>query len=91
MTMERILLQTIKFDLQVDHPYTYLIKYAKCLKGTVLLPFAADLCYLSGEWDFIHLTACEQTINTLFICIVSKYIICMTYINIICKSALHLS
>lgn len=34
MTLERILLQTIKFDLQVEHPYSYLLKYAKCLKGT---------------------------------------------------------
>ena len=33
MTLERILLQTIKFDLQVEHPYTFLLKYAKCLKG----------------------------------------------------------
>ncbi|XP_050438317.1 cyclin-K isoform X2 [Adelges cooleyi] len=33
MVLERILLQTIKFDLQVDHPYKFLLKYAKCLKG----------------------------------------------------------
>lgn len=33
MTLERILLQTIKFDLQVEHPYNFLVKYAKCLKG----------------------------------------------------------
>ena len=49
MTLERVLLQTIKFDLQVlnsrdlnnldtsntqvDHPYSALLKYAKCLKG----------------------------------------------------------
>lgn len=33
MTLERILLQTIKFDLQVDHPYHFLLKYAKSLKG----------------------------------------------------------
>uniref|UniRef100_T1IQM6 Cyclin-K n=1 Tax=Strigamia maritima TaxID=126957 RepID=T1IQM6_STRMM len=33
MTMEKILLQTIKFDLQVEHPYIYLLKYAKKLKG----------------------------------------------------------
>ncbi|CAL7949901.1 unnamed protein product [Xylocopa violacea] len=33
MTLERILLQTIKFDLQVEHPYSYLLKYVKCLKG----------------------------------------------------------
>lgn len=37
MTLERILLQTIRFDLQVEHPYGYLIKYAKSLKG---------ICYL---------------------------------------------
>lgn len=33
MIHERILLQTIKFDLQIDHPYGYLLKYAKTLKG----------------------------------------------------------
>ncbi|CAG9764355.1 unnamed protein product [Ceutorhynchus assimilis] len=33
MTLERVLLQTIKFDLQVEHPYLYLLRYAKCLKG----------------------------------------------------------
>lgn len=33
MTLERILLQTIKFDLQVEHPYSFLLKYAKSLKG----------------------------------------------------------
>ncbi|KAH0534300.1 cyclin-K-like [Cotesia glomerata] len=33
MTLEKILLQTIKFDLQVEHPYSYLLKYVKCLKG----------------------------------------------------------
>ena len=33
MTHERILLQTIKFDLQVEHPYAYLLKFAKQLKG----------------------------------------------------------
>lgn len=33
MTLERILLQTIKFDIQLEHPYTFVLKYAKCLKG----------------------------------------------------------
>ena len=33
MTLERVLLQTIKFDLQVEHPYGILLKYAKYLKG----------------------------------------------------------
>lgn len=33
MVLERILLQTIKFDLQVEHPYTFLLRYVKQLKG----------------------------------------------------------
>lgn len=33
LTHERILLQTIKFDLQVEHPYGFLLKFAKELKG----------------------------------------------------------
>jgi len=33
LTHERILLQTIKFDLQVQHPYFFLLKYAKTLRG----------------------------------------------------------
>jgi len=33
MVIERILLQTIKFDLHLNHPYTYLIKFGKLLKG----------------------------------------------------------
>jgi hypothetical protein len=33
MIMERILLQTINFDLQVDHPYRHLLNYAKHLNA----------------------------------------------------------
>ncbi|KAJ8341218.1 hypothetical protein SKAU_G00335090 [Synaphobranchus kaupii] len=33
MVLERILLQTIKFDLQVEHPYQFLLRYVKQLKG----------------------------------------------------------
>lgn len=36
MTLESILLQTIKFDLEVDHPYNFLVSYAKSLKGEKL-------------------------------------------------------
>ena len=35
MMYERVLLQTIKFDLQVEHPYPSLLKFGKALKGTV--------------------------------------------------------
>lgn len=33
MILERILLQTIKFDLQTEHPYAYLLKFAKFIKA----------------------------------------------------------
>lgn len=33
MMMEKILLQTLKFDLQVDHPYPHMLRIAKQLKG----------------------------------------------------------
>ncbi|XP_070180298.1 cyclin-K-like [Littorina saxatilis] len=33
MTMERILLQTVKFDLQVEHPYGFLLSFCKQIKG----------------------------------------------------------
>ncbi|CDS36593.1 cyclin k [Echinococcus multilocularis] len=34
MMYERVLLKTIKFDLQVTHPYSFLLQYAKRLKGS---------------------------------------------------------
>ena len=33
MTLERFVLKTIKFDLQVDHPYKFILKYAKTFIG----------------------------------------------------------
>ena len=45
MTMERILLQTIKFDLMVEHPYVYLLKFARILKGN----FGKHAKYLDKE------------------------------------------
>lgn len=33
MILERILLQTMNFDLQVDHSYSYLLKFAKNIKN----------------------------------------------------------
>jgi hypothetical protein len=30
---ERLLLQTLAFDLTVEHPYKYLLSYVKTLKG----------------------------------------------------------
>ncbi len=34
ITHEKILLQTIKFDLQIEHPYSFILKFAKELKGS---------------------------------------------------------
>lgn len=60
MTLESILLQTMKFDLEVQHPYNFLIPYAKCLKGDKMklneIPQMA--------WNFVNdslsLTVCLQ-------------------------------
>nr|XP_006819288.1 PREDICTED: extensin-like isoform X4 [Saccoglossus kowalevskii] len=54
MTFERILLQTIKFDLQVDHPYTYLLKYARVIKGDK----AKIQQLVQMGWTFINDSLC---------------------------------
>ena len=56
MTLERILLQTIKFDLQVEHPYALLVKYAKSVKGKAFTHFpATHHSYFIGP----HSTVCN--------------------------------
>lgn len=54
MTLERILLQTIKFDLQVEHPYGYVLRYAKCLKGDK----AKLQKMVQMAWTFINDSLC---------------------------------
>ncbi|GIY27423.1 cyclin-K [Caerostris darwini] len=54
MTLERILLQTIKFDLRLDHPYGHLIRYAKCLKGDKLK--LQNMVQMA--WTFINDSLC---------------------------------
>lgn len=53
--MERILLKTIKFDLQVEHPYSFLLKYAKYFKGKQC--FLGELRFSGGtlDYDSLHL------------------------------------
>uniref|UniRef100_A0A183BVT2 CYCLIN domain-containing protein n=1 Tax=Globodera pallida TaxID=36090 RepID=A0A183BVT2_GLOPA len=50
MLMERVLLQTIRFDLHVEHPYTFLVQYAK--------GFRLDKDYMSKivttAWTFVN-------------------------------------
>jgi hypothetical protein len=50
MTLESILLQTMKFDLQVEHPYGFLVKYAKCLIGEK----ARIEKVLQMSWNFLN-------------------------------------
>ena len=54
MTLERVLLQTIKFDLQVDHPYSSILKYAKSLKGEK--PKLQKMVQMS--WTFVNDSLC---------------------------------
>ena len=51
MTLERILLQTIKFDLMVEHPYAYLLKFAKLIKGTHHI--YVSRCRITSRWSLV--------------------------------------
>lgn len=48
---ERVLLQTIKFDLQVEHPYGTLLKIGKLLKGETkdFMCFLFSLSYIENS------------------------------------------
>lgn len=81
ITMERILLKTIKFDLQVDHPYRFLIEYAKCLKSNGNTPKEQ---VVQKAWNFINdsleTTLCLQwepeiiAVSMMYLaCKISKY------------------
>ncbi|CAH8834612.1 unnamed protein product [Trichobilharzia szidati] len=50
MAYERVLLKTIKFDLHVSHPYSYLLQYAKRIKGNQ--EKLKELVQMS--WSFIN-------------------------------------
>ncbi|CAH8430687.1 unnamed protein product [Schistosoma mattheei] len=50
MAFERVLLKTIKFDLQVSHPYSYLLQFAKRIKGNQ--EKLKELVQMS--WSFIN-------------------------------------
>lgn len=50
MAYERVLLKTIKFDLQVTHPYSYLLQFVKRIKGNQ--EKLKELVQMS--WSFIN-------------------------------------
>jgi hypothetical protein len=47
LQLERILLQTIAFDLTVEHPYKYILNFVKKINGT-LPSLPARTTQLSG-------------------------------------------
>ncbi|XP_014675901.1 PREDICTED: cyclin-K-like [Priapulus caudatus] len=57
MTLERILLQTIKFDLQADHPYAYLLRYAK---GFKIVDKAKLQKMVQMGWTFVNDSLCTS-------------------------------
>ena len=50
LVMECVILQTIKFDLQVEHPYYYLVKYAKIFRAP--LNQVNDVVQMA--WGFVN-------------------------------------
>lgn len=61
MVLERILLQTIKFDLQVEHPYMFLMRYVKQLKGQLGLiepNRVTDFCFSGVQKSYECFFSC---------------------------------
>lgn len=59
MVLERILLQTIKFDLQVEHPYMFLLRYVKQLKGGT--GFVQNRCPNGVQKDSCFVLVLQET------------------------------
>lgn len=56
MSLERVLLQTIRFDLHVEHPYSYLVEYAKIFK----MEKNVMSTILTNAWTFINDSNCTN-------------------------------
>jgi len=67
MTLERILLQTIKFDLMVEHPYAYLLKFAKLIKGNLPETHACFTLYLCCTF-IRNIFACQLILTCYTLC-----------------------
>lgn len=59
-TMEKILLQTIRFDLSVEHPYQHLLKYNKCFN----IPKQIHDKILQIAWTFTN----DRLVGYFFLC-----------------------
>lgn len=60
LTLERILLQTLRFDLEVEHPYDYLIKYVKQITVSKegQTEDEAHKGLLQAAWTFLNDSCC---------------------------------
>lgn len=60
LTLERILLQTLRFDLEVEHPYEHLIRYVKQFR-VVRSGQSGDMVtkeILQSAWTFVNDSCC---------------------------------
>lgn len=64
MVLERILLQTIKFDLQVEHPYMFLLRYVKQLKGESWWP---EQKKQNEPYQLWHMDQIKSSVSTCFV------------------------
>lgn len=61
LTLERILLQTLRFDLEVEHPYEHLIKYVKHFEVTNAAGVTDEVIkkeLLQSAWTFLNDSCC---------------------------------
>ena len=59
-TLERILLQTLRFDLEVEHPYGHLVKYVKDINNKLPIQSndAIQKQLLQAAWTFLNDSCC---------------------------------
>lgn len=77
MVLERILLQTIKFDLQVEHPYQFLLKYAKQLKGKMLQ--GERVLPVLSLWHFIYMNSAGVFFSKLFAFLLTLFLLLIVF------------
>ena len=51
LAMERVLLQIIAFDMFIEHPYKYIMKYRALIPGASLIHLLRSCCAFSTEFN----------------------------------------
>lgn len=86
LTLERILLQTLRFDLEVEHPYDHLIKYVKHFEVTRagVTDEAVKKELLQSAWTFLNDSCCTT------VCLqYEPEIVAIAMIYLACKTGMH--